>query len=154
VFKKIQILERKIDKNSLVINDNIAYYISDKKVYKYNKNSIRCIGEFLANFEGCEIGYASFCDGAYLVPFKMNEDEGFKLYVCDLKNSTESTLDCQNDISCLGYYFVDGEIVRFKRGGENLGERKFVSKPIYLTNKGETDLCEISFFAEETGVFY
>lgn len=151
VFKKACALERKIEEKSLVVSGNVAYFLSGKKICKYNKSSIKTYGELLNTRDFSDVGYASFCDNAYLLPLKLSGRDDFCLYVYDCDNGAEGFFETELNLTCCGYYFLDGEIVKFIKGGNNEKERKFVSGIVYPSDSLETDLCEINFFAGGTG---
>ncbi len=141
-FRKIRYLQFEIDEKTLVTAHGKAYFISDKKVYSFDGEEFRFHGEYLRALDGYECFGASFLDGTYYLCVK-NQTDNY-IYACDTTDNFEGLVSVQYAVTSNGCGVIDGELFDFDYSEENLSESVLESKRLYLSSKGQFDLCEIS----------
>lgn len=141
-FRKIRYLQFEIDEKSLVTAHGKAYFTSDKKVYSFDGEEFRYHGEYLRALGDYQKLSASFLDGNYYLCIK-NQTNNY-IYVCDTIDNFEGLIPVQYGVTSNGYGVIDDELFSFDYSEENLTESVLESERMYLSSKGQFDLCEIA----------
>ena len=151
IFKKEQNFAFEIIKNSFATFADGVYFVGNNKLYKFTKSKLVELSRLLDISDCTKTSYAGFYDGIYCLPLIFNEGENNYLYVYDIENGAEGLISMQTGISYTGHYFLGNKIVKISRGESISTDGRVYSKTFYLSDKGEVDLYEISFYAGESG---
>ncbi len=151
VFKKEQDFAFEIIKNSFAVFADDAYFVANNKLRKFAKGKLIEYSNMLDLSNYSKTGFASFYDGIYCFALNCNDGENNYLYAYDTKKGAESLISMQTGIACSGYYFFNNKLVRISREKFLALDGRATSKTFYLSDNGEVDLHEISFYAGESG---